>query len=129
MAGSALASPFFSHDAASPSVPGVSNNDVLAPVDARAGDVFRAARVDEDADADLVRFMIELASLLVELQLVARPTAPASRNHEAQRVALVPIVRQQLFDLRCGRLRKRHDAHRSNLLRDACLGLFPDLLP
>jgi len=31
MAGSALASPFFSLDAASPSVPGVSNNDVLAP--------------------------------------------------------------------------------------------------
>lgn len=31
VAGSSLASPFFSLDAASPSVPGVSNNDVLAP--------------------------------------------------------------------------------------------------
>jgi hypothetical protein len=93
----------------------------IAVIDARAGYVFGAGSVDENAHAELVRFMIELAGLLVELRLVAKPTAPASRNTEVQRVTLAPIARQELSDIGRGRRCQRHEAHRSNLVRGACL--------
>src|SRR4030095_2764628 len=67
--------------------------ELVAVIDARAGYVFRAGSVDEDADAELVRFMIELAGPLVELQLVAKATAPACSNHEAERVPLRALAR------------------------------------